>query len=279
MSKKIYLTVQHQNNKDYKLIYDLADNPIAEEWIKKLKNIHRVPLDRVYTINNDKAVTKEEVTQEIIADITTLNNMIGKIYDIKTEYNQLDCNLIHGFTVSNQYSYIPEVRAIFHSLHRRVHHLENLLENSELSWTWLQAEWGEKSGPLTTKHKVSPYNYYETKIKAGNIYQPWAEFGKTPYTYWKNKDLDNVDNFLNNCKPHTTFRPGFSLCTIDRDYSLPILEFESWFDAYRSAWQERYNAPEMSAYSKGGVLLATPAENYDIIFSELYTIKSIGFIA
>jgi hypothetical protein len=276
MANKLYLIVEDQNGNDHKLHYQLADNPIAEEWIKKIKHASRIPLDQFYTSKNEKNINQKEINLAISKDIEMLNNTVGRIYDIKLEYDQNDCNLLHALTVKHQYEYNLETRDIFHRLHRKIHLLEGVFSNSIKHW--LDVEWGEKGGPLTTQYKQSPYQYYDLEMLAGNIYQLWAEFGKTPYVYWKNKDMNNEEHFINNCKPHSTFRPGFSLCINDINYETFNEEFEKWFDKYRRVWQEKYNVADISAYGHGGVLLATPIDNKFKNYSELYNVKSIKLI-
>jgi hypothetical protein len=276
MANKLYLIVEDQDGNDLQLYYRLADNPVAEEWIKKIKHVSKIPLDQFYTSKNEKIIDQKEINLVIAEDIKTLNDTVGWVYDIKSEYNQKDCNLLHAFTVAHQYDHDVKVRDIFHRLHRKIHLLENVFSNSIKHR--LDVEWGEKGGPLTTEYKQSPYQYYDLKMLAGNIYQPWAEFGKTPYTYWKNRDADNDEHFINTCKPHITFRPGFSLYINDITYEDFNEEFERWFDRYRQLWQKKYNVLDIAPYGHGGILLATPVDNKFKNYSELYTVKSIKII-
>ena len=276
MSNKFYLIVQAQDGNEYYLPYQLANNPIAEEWMKKLKHVSKIPLDPVYTTKNDPGLTKELLNSNISADINLLNNSLGKIYDIKSEYNQEDCNILHSYTVKHQYAQTLEIRDIFHRLHRQLHRLEGILTGNELHW--LLGEWGEAGGLVTTKHKYSPYDYYSSTMSAGNIYQRWAEFGKPPYTYWQDHDIEDIEHFLFTCKPHITFRPGFVLCIRDHIDECYNAEFEVWFKKYQKFWEEKYNAPPASAYSQGSVLLAEPLEDQTDLQSKIYTMKSIKLI-
>jgi len=275
MLNKFFLTVEDQHRDEHRLEYHLANNPIAEKWIKKIKHISKVPFDRVYSTPNDNT-TREEINRNITVDIKLLNERIGQIYDIKEEYSQLDCNLLHSFTVKHQYNYSVDVRDIFHSLHRKIHQLERSF--SSTGNNWLPCEWGEKGGPITTMHTESPYAYYELNMKAGNIYQQWSEFGKTPYQYWQDHDSNDVDHFLQNCCPHTTFRPNFSVFLQDINYNYVDAEFETWFTDYQSAWENKYHADKLSVYGHGGVLLAEPAANQFNDFSQIYSIKSIDLV-
>jgi len=274
MLNKFFLTVEDQHNAEHQIEYRLADNPIAQQWIKKIKHICKVPFDRVYSSPNTRIPTKEEINFEISADIKLLNDLVGNVYTVKDQYDQTDCNLLHAFTISNQYSHNIEIRNIFHHLHRKIHQLEMAL--SSLGITQLPCEWGEKGGPITTTHTESPYIYYELNMRAGNIYCQWSEFGKTPYQYWKDCDLDEVDHFLANCKPHVTFRPNFSVFIKNVDYDYVDPEFETWFSQYRLAWEEKYSADKLSVYGHGGVLLAEPTDNQFDDWSQLYLIKSIN---
>ena len=276
MTDKLYLIVEDHDGNDQRLHYQLADNPVAGRWIKKIKHASKIPLDQFYTTKNEKNLDQKEINLAISKDIKMLNDVIGHVYDSKSEYTQEDCNLLHAFTIDHQYEHDIEIRNIFHRLHRKIHLLEKVFSNSIKDC--LDVEWGEKGGPLTTQHERSLYQYYDLKLYAGNIYHRWAEFGKTPYTYWKNKDIDDQRHFLNTCRPHMTFRPGFSLCISDITYEDFNEEFERWFDRYRRPWQEKYNLPGMAAYGHGGVLLATPKNNEYENYSELYTVKSIKLL-
>ena len=273
MSTNFFLTVQDQQGKDHRLEYQLANNPIAEKWIKKIKHICKVPIDQTYSKKNDPTRTLETVNFSIASDIKLLNDINGKIYDVKTSYNQNDCNLMHDFIIEHHFDYGPEVRSIFYKLHHTLHVLEKILYNFPDSCT---AEWTEKAGPITTLHTESPYKYYDVNMSAGNLYSHWNEFGKTPYRYWHDKDRDDIVHFLDICKPHMTFSPSFVMFPRDVDYTYRTnKEFETWFERYKQAWVEKYNADELSVYGLGGVLLATPTNNRFDDFSQVYSIKSI----
>jgi hypothetical protein len=261
MFPKFYLTVQDQAGINHQIQYQLANNPIAEQWFKKIKHIWRIPPDDIYTTTADHNISKDSLNGTISLELESINNIIGKIYDIKTEYTQNDCNLLHAFTVSNQYSYSKDVRDILHRLHRTIHRLESVLSGKKYNEYFLPGEWGEAAGPLTTPYTESSYQYYTKQMKSGTMYHLWAEFGKTPYEYWRNQDSPDATYFINNCRPHVTCRPGFSLCIKDTAYNTPDPNFEQWFNKYRDIWQVAYGTDPESPYSLGGVELAKPIDN------------------
>jgi hypothetical protein len=129
MSNKFHLLVQTQDGNEHQLQYQSADNPIANEWMKKIKHISKLPLDEIYTSKNDSTVTKKLLNSNISKDIELLNNSIGKVYDVKPGYNQQDCNLLHAYTIDNQYTHPSEIRNIFHRLHRQIHLLEDMISD------------------------------------------------------------------------------------------------------------------------------------------------------
>lgn len=275
MSTQLCLTVQHQNGNDYQLQYELADNPIANAWIKKIKHVSKVPLDPGYTYSNDRDVKEQQLNDQMAKYIQTLNIALGKIYDVKSEYNQIDFNFIHSFVVSNQSQYAVPERNLLNKIHKIVH----ILEQAKIEKTCLCVDWGENAGLLTGTYQQSPYDYYTLNMQAGNIYSKWAEFGKTPYMYWRDNDLDDQEHFLKNCKPHTTFRPGFYLQIKNETYGAVNEKFDQWFDRFRVAWEKKYQAHKLSEYGQGGVLLATPCPEQIDIFSEIYTVKSIKLMS
>jgi len=274
MSDKFHLIAQTQDGADHRLSYQLATNPIAKMWMEKIKHISKLPLDPIYTSKNDP-LTKEELNANMAKDIKFLNDSIGRVYDIKSEYDQQDCNNIHAYTIRYQYDHPVEIRNVFHRLHRQLHLLEDLLLDTPSELLGLNAEWGEAGGLLTTTHKTSPYEYYTLRMIAGCLYQRWAEFGKTPYTYWKDQDLDDPQHFLATCKPHITFRPGFALCMRDHVEICQDTEFESWFKKYKQIWHEKYQVPDMAAYGLGSILLAEPLSDYSHILANIYTLKAV----
>jgi hypothetical protein len=271
MSDIFYLIVTDNQNNDHQISYQLADNPIAHSWFKKLKKIYRVPLDKNYTTFVDVNITEQQLSAEIIDDIKLLNEKINLSYPIKEILTAEDCNRLHAITVDQQYNYSTDIREIFHHMHKKLHVLETVIYKKRDSW--LSAGWAEKEGLLKTTFDKDPYQYYVSG-KLGNLYLTWTEFGKTPYGFWKDKDTDTADHFFKTCKPHLTFRVQFSLCINEINNYNFEQEFENWFDKYRKKWQELYNTSWTPIQHYGGILLAEPT--IQINFENLITIKSVS---
>jgi hypothetical protein len=116
--------------------------------------------------------------------------------------------------------------------------------------------WGKYEGILTNQYKC--YDFYEDRIIKNNIYLPWAELGKTPRTYWKNKEPNNQNRFNTLAKPHTTFRAKFLIATIDKNPIQFDKDFIEWFDKYKQKWFEHHNIKKWDSVNEDSApLLAT----------------------
>lgn len=268
MVSKVKITVQDFKKQSHIIEYVLSNNPIAYTWYRKIYHLHRVPLSKQYT-----SVRHKEPIIQINAQITNyllqLKETVGLNYTIKESYDQTDCNRLHSITLSTQYNYSPEVREIFHTMHRAIHKLEhhilNIVDNS------IHIGWGENEGPVESKFELLPYQWYEN-VQVGNIYLSWSEFGKTPYQYWKNHEIDNQEHFFKTCKPHKTFRALFALILEEHKQQFSD-GFDQWFDQYRIEWELKYGCGWLPLYEWGGVPLGYPTREFD--WSTVNTVLAI----
>lgn len=258
MPPLIDISIENLNKEPKVLRYELVDNPIASQWYQKIRHLHRVPLDRYYTFR----VLRDppDNLQKLIAqDLEILRSQIGLNYPTKDKFNQEDCNELHSLTVATQYNYDRDIREIFHRLHRNLHSLEQQTLN--IDPYQIYAGWGENEGLITGKFNVNPYDYYES-CNPGDIYLVWSEFGKSPYDYWRDRDLDDPEHFFENCKAQSTFRAQFSLIRFDPPNKFPK-EFENWFDRYKSKWQEKWGIGWEPIHQWGGIPLCRTKDKFD----------------
>ena len=74
-----------------------------------------------------------------------------------------------------------------------------------------------------------------------NIYLSWAELGKKPLTYWRNKEPDNQRRINELCKPHITARAKFFLNLSNAEPKNFPTKFTIWFEKYKQGWLHFYN--------------------------------------
>lgn len=270
MTPKLKLSIRDFNGDLREFIYQLDENPVARAWYKKIFHLYRIPLSEHYTFKVKRA-SVQETNQLISQDLILLNHAIGLNYPIKQSYDSQDCNVLHDITVSTQYDHTLEVREIFHRMHRNIHSLEYNMQQTILNNIY--AGWGENEGLLTTQFEQLPYDLYQLCVP-GTINLVWSEFGKTPWRYWKDHDLDDREHFLKTCKPHQTFRAQFSLALLSGSDEFDP-EFTQWFDKYRSAWYEKYKCDWTPLHQWGGIPLARPESSTTYDWTTTDTIVSI----
>lgn len=253
------IKIQDINGSQHTLRYNLCDNPIAKRWYRKIYHLQQLPLDDCYT-PRARPPSVEELQSSMRNDVSLLQQKISLEYPMKSCYDQQDFNYLHALTVSTQYDYDTEIRDIFHRLHRTLHRLEQQYTDRG-TLPRIHAGWGEKEGLLGEVFDIDPYQYYES-MKPGHVYLVWAEFGKTPYDYWRDNDIDNEESFLKNCRSHTTFRAQFTLSLRYIDEIFPE-EFEIWFKRYQSAWKNTHGIGWTPIHQWGGIPLCRPELSVD----------------
>jgi hypothetical protein len=269
MAHKLKLSIIDIYNNNHNLFYLLEENSIATAWYKKIKHLYRVPLSDHYTFKT-RQMPLVGLNHMISQDLMKLNELIKLNYPVKESYDRYDCNTLHDVTVSTQYDYSIDVREIFHRMHRNIHSLEYSIQETT-TFHSIYAGWGEKEGLLTSNFDRLPYDLYRP-CDPGTINLCWGEFGKTPWHYWKDQDLNNVEHFLKTCKPHMTFRAQFNLSILESPTQFDS-NFEQWFDSYRSVWQQQHGCDWTPLYQWGGIPLARPENQID--WSTVDTILSI----
>jgi hypothetical protein len=258
---KLNLRLSDLDGNEHDLVYTLEQNVIANKWYKKISHLYRVPLCEHYTYKIKQEKSIKDLSDSVTQDLSQLKQLIDLDFPIKEIYNQDDCNILHAVTISQQYGYNAEVREIFHRMHRTIHLIEFALQ--QVTVNELYAGWGEKEGPLEEKFDIDPCQLYEVR-QPGTLYMKWSEFGKTPWQYWKDQDSDDIDHFLDTCKPHMTFRAQFSLRLSEHELDEFEPEFLDWFESRRDAWNSRYGKSEWTTlHVRGGVPLARPDKDFD----------------
>lgn len=250
-SLKIILT--DQENKEIDLDYKLHDSLLAEKWAKKLKHLKRIPIDPIESNVTDVSDLEVIYTEfckfsgldPIEVDLVDQNklNQLHKIYE--EHHERL------SRTKNNE---------ILYKFHHCIHYHEEGNRNTTKS---IPVGWGKFEGPLTTRYDC--YKFYENTISKNNIYLPWAELGKTPQVYWRNKEPNNQGRFNELAVPHVTFRARFFIALYD--YIPPPLDpkFVQWFDQFKQEWFAHHGVDKWNnIHEHSAPLLATTDYQSDL---------------
>jgi hypothetical protein len=176
--------------------------------------------------------------------------------------DQLTYNVLHKIYEDNHNRLAGRRdNGIVYKFHHAIHNAEGGYEKSRSK---LNVGWGVKEGPLTQDMNCQPF--YENVIKKNNLYLPWAELGKTPYTYWRDKEPNNPERFYELCKPHITFRAKFFVALTDVEKPMPFpSQFNQYFNQFKSQWLKKYNIGEWTEREEWcAPLLAYTDTNIDI---------------
>jgi len=226
-NNKFRIIFSDQENNNFDLEYRLHDSSLAQKWAKKIKHLKNIPIDPIESdgidVSNINKIYNEfcEFASLQPIDISNLDqnklNALHKIYE--ETHEKLS-------RVSNN--------SILYKFHHSIHYNESKGAKDKI-----YVGWGVKEGLLTEQFDC--YSYYADEIKANNLYLSWAELGKKPLDYWRNKEPDNQQRVNELCKPHSTLRAKFFVSLKDKVPGKFTADFLEWFDVYKKAWLETYN--------------------------------------
>lgn len=245
------LVFKNQENREVDLKYRLADSIVAEKWFKKIKHLKNIPID-----NNESNLSDFTNLTDIYKDFCTfagINEISLKII------NQKKLNQLHEL-YEKFHSLLSKKKdnSILYKFHHAIHHYESTSHEKNR----IYVGWGVKEGPLTESFQCNPY--YSGKLQKNNIYLPWAELGKTPFTYWENKEPSNQKRFNELSKPHITLRARFMIPLQNQTPKKLNSKFLNWFKKYKNKWLKQYEVEkwdEIDEFSAPLLAIAEHKEN------------------
>ena len=259
-NKKFTITFKN-NNVHFDVDYILNDSLLAEKWFTKIKHLRNIPIDKV---------------ESGLADVSDLNSIyldFCEFAKIPSEQihtiDQALCNKLHQIYEDHhsRLSKLPDNKILY-----RFHHAIHFQEQNSSELKMIKVGWGTNEGPLT--HQFNCYDYYEDRIKKNNLYLPWSELGKTPLTYWRDKEPNDQLRFNQLVKPHTTFRAKFAVAMDDSDPVDLDPEFTEWFHNFKESWLDKHGIQKWDKLDEySAPLLAITNDNTDLSQAEFISIK------
>jgi hypothetical protein len=236
------------NNKFAEL--HLNDSLVAERFKKIYKHLQHVPLnfkfwDNVYYKIN---IPIEKNIENLIICAKKLSIDVEKDKCLSQEY----LNYLHKIYEKN-YDGNPD----WLDFHEHIHMCEknnNSIQNS------IAIDYREKAGLLTKEIERNMLSNLQVKVKKGQLYTKWSELGKTPYSYYEDKEPNDIKRICELVKPWLLLRPKIYIALEDCDL-IPqnnLQDFEIWWDTYSAEWCKHYNL-----------------EKYDLI--DIFGASIIGF--
>lgn len=231
---KFKIVLKDKDSKEIDVTYTLYDTPLAVKWFSKIKHLCKVPIDPI------------ESGLEDISNLDQIYLHFCKFADLEytpliQQRDQKFYNKLHQIyeETHNRLS-IKKDNNILYKFHHAIHKHESADKHESAGGSREQIDvgWGVKEGPLTQTMDCQPF--YEDNIYKNNLYLPWSELGKTPYTYWAHKEPKSQRRFNTLCSPHHTFRAKFFIA-LDNKKCIPFPnQFNQYFNQFKGQWLKYY---------------------------------------
>jgi hypothetical protein len=162
---------------------------------------------------------------------------------------------------------------IWMDFHETIHILEKFsrdpdeIPRGSLSLRELGIYYREAMGLLEQKFDESYQTDFVTQTKPGELYIAWAELGKTPFSYWQDKEPTNINRICELAVPWDKLKPYFFVSIDDQDllvdYTKKVNEFLAWWAPYKEDWCTHWNLNNWKWQDMFSVIPIGKVENFN----------------
>jgi hypothetical protein len=128
-------------------------------------------------------------------------------------------------------------------------------------------DYREKAGALTKKIEKNMMSGLQTTVKKGQLFTKWSELAKTPYTYYIDKEPNDIKRICELIKPWLLLRP--KICIALEDYNLVpqknLDEFNLWWNIFSVEWCKHYDLEKYDINDIFGVSIIGYTDNSEKI--------------
>jgi hypothetical protein len=246
-------------------VIDLAidNSPLGLTYQKIYKHLSNVPIpfrpwDNHYYIEN---LTYSELVEQLVKYAQQVSVVIDRSKCLSQDQQYF--NSIHKIYEQNYNG-----NSHWLDFHEHIHMCEIYFQKTNGLFC---IDYREKSGLLEKPIDQQWLSNTQTTIQAGDIYVRWAELGKTPYTYWKNKEPNDIKRMCELAKPWLKLRPKMyvALDDIDTLKNKQCNEFSSWWKDYHQEWAKHWNIPSWNIENIFGVSVFGKTTQLDLLKEQL----------
>jgi len=216
---------------------NLNNNEVSAIIYSKFKYLQHLELDFNETLRDNpfgKFYTDIDFTTQ---QLTTYARQLG--FDIDQELTQDYLNHLHEiYEINYHKNPIPLWLQFHEAIHQIESHKRDDLKNHPIVF-----DYREKAGLLEVPLDRKFLKYKTTTLKKGDCYVKWQELSKDPYTYFKDKEPDDIVRLKELAKPWLLLRPTIRIATADREFynHIDLDAFLEWFQPYREDWCNHWN--------------------------------------
>jgi hypothetical protein len=246
-------------------VIDLAidNSPLAMTYQKIYKHLSNVPIpfkpwDNPYYTTN---LTYAELVEQLIKSAQQVSVAVDRSKCLTQ--NQLYFNSIHKIYEQNYNG-----NSQWLDFHEHIHMCEQYFQKPI---GFFCIDYREKSGLLEKSIDQQWLNNTQTTVQAGDMFVAWSELGKTPYSYWENKEPNDIKRMCELAKPWLKLRPKIyvALNDIDALKNKQCDEFSSWWKDYHQEWTEHWNIPSWNIENIFGVSVFGKTTQLDLLKEQL----------
>lgn len=234
---------------------ELLPSPVShliERWFRHLRHVDLPFRPWEYT-----GYVSARQIEDIVGDLASY----GKVLSIQVNKDRaLDQDFLNELHRIYEENY--DGRQAWTDYHEHIHILENKLLGKPLEYK-LEMNYRHLSGPLNRPFQIEWLSHGQTQLKAGDVYLAWDELGKTPYTYWRDAEPDDIKRICQLAKPWLTIRPKIHVCLRDIDlHPEENVQFQRWWSGFEQAWCQHYGIPTWSHRDSNTVLVIGKIQKY-----------------
>jgi hypothetical protein len=225
------------------VFFDLLDCDLAPIYGRIISHLRH--LDIPFRDWDNPYNLKDPVTR-LIEFGTRLKITVDRLRCEQKDQDYL--NFLHEVYEKN-YVTCPDPRWL--DFHEQIH----LCENFGASQCFLQIDYRDKAGLLEKPFDMSWLKSGKTRVRAGDVFVRWAELGKPPYIYWRDKEPDDITRIKELAKPWLKLRPMLLVALQDHDFGVSSDEFEQWWEQYHAEWCAHWNISKWDLVDMRSVLI------------------------
>lgn len=199
---------------------EMLNNDPARCLSGMLKHLRHLPLPFMDELDNPYRINPERTRQHLIESARRL--------DMELDPSQLDqqgyLNHLHQI-----YERGYDGRREWMAFHESIHAYELLLLDivPEVAWLDYREQAGQVQIPITDELLATSV----AQVCAGDVFVAYAELGKPPYTYWRDREPDDIDRLCELSRPWTNFKPRIGIALADRNlHPADWQDFLAWFE-------------------------------------------------
>jgi len=238
---------------------ELNNSTTTEKFCKMIKHLQNLPVS--YSLfDNPYEIVYENAVSELLhyAKLPLINVDI----DLSKLGQQDYLNYLHGI-----YEQRFDGNNIWLMWHEAIHAFE-AIQSQNRRYVPYKIAYRELAGPLQQPFALDDLHALVTDVMPGDCWLGFSELGKTPYSYWKDKEPDDIERLKQLAKPSATFRPMLRIELFDHSL-IPqdVDQFNEWFSKYKDEWCHHWNLTDWAIDQMFGVIKVGQVINFELFHS------------